>query len=229
MLSHDEARAFYDRFGSKQDWQRFYEEPAIIELIRHGSFAEARAVVEFGCGTGRLAELLLRNHLPDTTTYLALDVSSTMVSLSRDRLARFGSRVRVAQTAGSPRLGEPSESCDRFISTYVLDLLAADDITTLIAEAHRLLSCSGRIGFVGLTHGATPAARLVERLWVAVHRVRPSWVGGCRPVSLGEFVGSEWQVTHQAVVTSFAISSEVVVAQKVPQAAAQDARAAAES
>jgi ubiquinone/menaquinone biosynthesis C-methylase UbiE len=221
-LSHDEARAFYDHFGSKQDWQRFYEGPALVELIRHGSFAEASAVVEFGCGTGRLAELLLQNHLPDSATYLALDISSTMVSLSRNRLARFGNRVRVAQTGGSPLLGEPSASCDRFISSYVVDLLAVDDITTLIAEAHRLLRWSGRIGFVGLTHGATAAARLVEHLWVAVHRIRPSWVGGCRPVSLTDFVGSEWQVTHHGVVTSFAISSEVIVAQKVPRVTARE-------
>ena len=61
----DNVRAFYDRFGGKQDWQRFYEDPALRDLICHGSFDEAHAVVEFGCGTGRLAEHLLRDYLSD--------------------------------------------------------------------------------------------------------------------------------------------------------------------
>ncbi|MGE5248130.1 MAG: class I SAM-dependent methyltransferase, partial [Verrucomicrobiota bacterium] len=80
-LSHEEARAFYDRFGAKQDWQRFYEDRAIADLIAHASFGKAGAVLEFGSGTGRLAETLLARHLPPTARYLALDVSGTMVSL----------------------------------------------------------------------------------------------------------------------------------------------------
>ena len=35
MLSSDEARAFYDRFGARQDSQAFYEDPATRDLIVH--------------------------------------------------------------------------------------------------------------------------------------------------------------------------------------------------
>lgn len=214
-LTHEQARSFYDRLGSKQDWQRFYEDPAVRVLIRQGDFEQAAAVVEFGCGTGRLAERLLANHLGDRATYLAVDLSATMVSLTRHRLARFGDRVRVVQTDGTPRLAEAAASCDRFISTYVLDLLSADDGRAVIAEAHRLLRGGGRLGLVSLTHATTAPARLVERLWSTVYHAHPSWVGGCRPVSLRESLGSDWLVTHGSVVTSFAITSEVIVAQKV--------------
>ena len=213
-LSHEDARKFYDRFGSKQDWQRFYEDPAIQELIVSAALAEASAVVEFGCGTGRVAEMLLREHLPERAEYLAMDVSATMVALAQQRLSPFGSRVRVMQTDGTPRLREPSVSCDRFISTYVLDLLSTDDIRGVLGEAHRLLVPGGRLGVVGLTHGATIPARLVERAWTWAHRWRPTSVGGCRPISVVQFMGSEWQVLHRAVVTSYAISSEVAAARK---------------
>jgi hypothetical protein len=50
-LSHHEAKAFYDRFGARQDGQAFYEDGALQELVRHARFAHAREVVEFGCGT----------------------------------------------------------------------------------------------------------------------------------------------------------------------------------
>ena len=53
MLSRQEARAVYDRIGAWQDTQAFYEGPALDALIAHGSFEDARAVFEVGCGTGR--------------------------------------------------------------------------------------------------------------------------------------------------------------------------------
>ena len=33
MLSRDEAKAFYDRFGAKQDSQGFYEDRALEDLV----------------------------------------------------------------------------------------------------------------------------------------------------------------------------------------------------
>ncbi len=45
----------YDRFGRRQDPQGWYEDAALERLIALGRLAEARAVCEFGCGTGRLA------------------------------------------------------------------------------------------------------------------------------------------------------------------------------
>jgi ubiquinone/menaquinone biosynthesis C-methylase UbiE len=217
-LSHDEARSFYDRLGAKQDWQRFFEDPATNDLVKALGLSGAQSVLEFGCGTGRLAEWLLTQHLPHTAKYVAIDISSTMVALSRRRLLRFGSRVTVLQSAGEMTLEVESGTCDRFISTYVLDLLSQADIAALLAEAHRVLSSGGLLGLVSLTHGSTPMSHLIERAWVGVHSFRPSWVGGCRPVELVEFVeGSMWQVQHRRTITRFGIASEVVVAKKVPE------------
>ena len=94
-LSHVEARAFYDWFGAKQDSQRFYEDQAVADLIIHADFDQARAVYEFGCGTGRLAKRLLSSYLPPDCRYQAVDISATMVRLAQERLARWSERVRV--------------------------------------------------------------------------------------------------------------------------------------
>ena len=51
MLSRDEAKAFYDRFGAKQDSQGFYEDRALEDLMEHVDVDEAEAGFEFGCGT----------------------------------------------------------------------------------------------------------------------------------------------------------------------------------
>ena len=41
MLNREQVRSFYDRFGKNQDWQRFYEGPAIRDLLAHGAFEKA--------------------------------------------------------------------------------------------------------------------------------------------------------------------------------------------
>ena len=62
VLTHEQAQAFYNRMGAKQDWQAFYEAKATRDLIAHASFETAQAVFEFGCGTGAFAEMLSEAH-----------------------------------------------------------------------------------------------------------------------------------------------------------------------
>jgi ubiquinone/menaquinone biosynthesis C-methylase UbiE len=223
MLSHDRARSFYDRLGTWQDWQQFFEDPATNDLVKALDLPSAQSVLEFGCGTGRLAESLLTRQLPRTGIYIAIDISSTMVALARSRLMRFGPRVRVLQSAGEMKLEVEPGKYDRFISTYVFDLLSEADIATLLAEAHRVLSLGGLLGLVSLTHGSTLMSRVIERMWVGAHSLNPSLVGGCRPVELLDFIeGSTWRIRHRRTVTRFGISSEAVVAERLSESRAHE-------
>ncbi len=45
-LTSGQARRFYDRFGRAQDLQAFYEDRATGDLLAHGRFDDARAVLE---------------------------------------------------------------------------------------------------------------------------------------------------------------------------------------
>lgn len=214
-LSREQARAFYDRFGSKQDLQRFYEDPAVRVLQAHGEFGQARAVVELGCGTGRLARELLERRLGPGATYLGLDISSTMVGLARTKLAPWASRARVLQTDGTPAVPLRDGTCDRFLGIYVLDLLSPEDARAVVAEAHRVLDPQGRLCLASLTFGQGAFSRAISRLWTTVHRVRPQLVGGCRPIRLLDYLGDGWHVLHREVVCAFGLCGEVVVAEPV--------------
>ena len=215
VLSHQQAQAFYNWMGAKQDWQAFYEAKATHDLVAHAAFETAQAVFEFGCGTGAFAELLLAAHLPREARYLAVDSSTTMTRLAQARLARFGQRVEVWQTDGSLRFEAASGSSDRFASTYVADLLSTSDIAALLSEAHRLLVPEGRLCLVSLTHGMSRVSRLITGGWARVHRLMPTLVGGCRPLSLQTFLpASHWQLVYHHVVTTFGIPSEILVAKR---------------
>jgi ubiquinone/menaquinone biosynthesis C-methylase UbiE len=217
MLSREQVRSFYNRFGAKQDWQRFYEGPAIRILLAHGGFEKANAVFELGCGTGRFADELLASYLPESAIYLCLDLSSTMVTLARNRLAKFGERVDVRLTDGSLKLPLPDLKFDRFVSNYVLDLLPPEDIEAVMEEAHRVLEPEGRLCLISLTYGNTLASQVVIWLWRRIFGFHPSLVGGCRPVKLLDFISEKrWQVVHHNSVITFGIPSEVIVARKSP-------------
>jgi ubiquinone/menaquinone biosynthesis C-methylase UbiE len=212
-LSRREAKAFYDRFGRRQDWQAFYEDPAVDDMIGHACFETARAVCEFGCGTGRLAERLLANRLPESASYLGLDISETMVRLAERRVARWDGRARVHLTSGVPRIPAGDGSFDRLVSTYVLDLLSEQDIRDFLVDAHRALVPQGLLCLVVLTAGRTFLSKAVTALWTSIYARRPALLGGCRPIELRDYlVEALWQVRHRAVVHSFGMSSEIVVA-----------------
>ncbi len=214
MLSHQEARRFYDRIGSLQDSQAFYEDRAVRVLLRHADFASAQAVFEFGCGTGRFARRLLDGRLPPTARYLGVDVSPVMVELARERLAPFGSYAEVVLTDGGPPADEPADSCDRFVSCYVLDLLAEPEIRGVLQEARRMLRPGGLLCLVSLSTGVGPLSRAVSQTLSWLHSLRPALVGGCRPLDLLPFIDSaDWKVRHHAKVVAFGITSEAVLAE----------------
>ncbi len=214
-LSHEEARSFYDGFGKRQDAQAFYEDKAVSRLLANVDLAHASAVFEFGCGTGRFAREILSNHLPDDARYTGIDISSTMVSLARERTADFGERAQIRQSDGSSDFDIGAASVDRVLSTYVLDLLAEDEIEAVIEEARRVLMPGGLLGLVSLTHGFTLVSSIVMAGWAAVHYLSPSLVGGCRSVDVARLVEEpHWHVRHSERISAFGIPSEIVVAEK---------------
>lgn len=213
LLSHSEARAVYDRIGWRQDTQAFYEDPALDVLVAHGDFGSAASILEMGCGTGRLAERLLRDHCPPSARYVGLDLSPRMVEIARDRLRPFEERAEVVQTDGRLETDRPSGSHDRVLATYLLDLLSTDDIRTFLNEAHRLLRDHGRLCLTGLTHGKSLLGRMVSASWARVHALRPEWVGGCRPLHLRPLVeAGPWIILHREVVRAWGVPSEILIA-----------------
>jgi ubiquinone/menaquinone biosynthesis C-methylase UbiE len=102
FLSHGQAERFYDRFGAKPDTQSFYELPVLRDLAKHLDLKTCRAVVEFGCGTGRFAVELLETSLPSQATYLGMDVSRVMVALRTGALPDTGGEPKSENPTGRP-------------------------------------------------------------------------------------------------------------------------------
>jgi SAM-dependent methyltransferase len=212
-LTPEEAKAYYNRFGAKQDSQAFYEDSAIKTLVANSHFDRATSVFEFGSGTGRFAQELLTDYLSPNATYRGVDISTTMVQLAKERLRPFGPRATVTQIADESGLPPLDNSIDRFVSTYVFDLLPEASIQNVIAAAWGALRRDGLLCLVSITRGPTPVSRIVMGIWQWIFSQRPSLVGGCRPTQLTELLPErQWQLRFQTTVVAWGIASEVVVA-----------------
>ncbi|HEV2319777.1 MAG TPA: class I SAM-dependent methyltransferase [Verrucomicrobiae bacterium] len=212
VLTVMEARAFYDRFGRKQDTQGFYEDPALNDLVARANLSEARNVFEFGCGTGKLAARILAERLPSTSSYLGCDLSPVMVRLSEKRLGIHGPRAKAILTDGAVHFPLSDHSADCVLSTYVLELLSDQDIRHFFDEAFRVLRPGGKLCLASLTEGTTIPSRFVSRLWRLAFHIRPSWVGGCRPIRLEPYLApARWEVAYRKVLAPFGVPSEVLV------------------
>jgi Methyltransferase domain. len=154
LLSRPELKAHYDRVGAWQDTQAFYEAPALDALISAGAFHGAASVIEVGCGTGRLAERLLRTHCPPHARYEGYDLSETMVQVARSRLASFEDRATVRQTDGRLTFDRPDGGHDRVVATYLLDLLSREEAQNVSGGG----ASSPAAGRTALPGGAHPGA-----------------------------------------------------------------------
>jgi ubiquinone/menaquinone biosynthesis C-methylase UbiE len=213
-LTQSQVVKFYDSLGAKQDKQNYYEDIALAELLKHARFATAQTVVELGCGTGRFANQLLGRYLPDEAAYWGCDVSTTMIELSRHRLACYGNRATLWKSSGDIPLPLAAESADRFVSNYVLDILSYAEIQAVIHEAKRILQKDGLLCLTGLTNGQGWFSRLWTAFWNVRFRLNPKWVGGCRPVEVRGFLDADWEIEHDHIAVARGISSEVIVARK---------------
>jgi selT/selW/selH-like putative selenoprotein len=211
-LGPDDAKRFYDWFGACQDAQ-LYERPALKYLAAHADFEHASAIVELGCGTGRFAQSLFRNHLPDNATYVGIDISTTMAGIAQRRLARWSERATVRQVDGRAGLPYEDDTFDRFVATYVLDLLPQSAIHRVLSEARRVLRPNGKLCIVNSTESATPISRIVASVWKRIYAFSPHLVGGCRPLRVSTLLKKHaWNIEHARVVCSLGICSEIVIA-----------------
>jgi ubiquinone/menaquinone biosynthesis C-methylase UbiE len=211
-LTVEQARAFYDRFGKRQDARWISEDHATSTLADRLQLADAHMVVELGCGTGRFARALLDERLPADCRYLGLDVSSTMIGLAQARLQPLGDRAEARQTDGSVHLPVGDATTDRLIANYVLDLLSDEDIGRFLEEAARVLRPGGLLGITSLTCGEGRLARVITGLWQRVFAWNPALLGGCRPIQLRTRLPAALRLEHAERIERFGVASEVLVA-----------------
>jgi SAM-dependent methyltransferase len=137
----------------KKAWSfdHLYDEEHVVQrLLRPGLFRrrefalavvrsyEAPRVLDVGCGSGRIGELVLDAGARD---YVGVDFSEPMLGLARERLARFGDRVSLVQ--GDFREAPLEAPFDVVLALGLFDYQA--DPESFAVRMHELLAAGGSV------------------------------------------------------------------------------------
>jgi trans-aconitate 2-methyltransferase len=149
---HEWDASSYDRVADPQTrWGS--------DVLERLELSGAETVLDAGCGTGWVTELLL-DRLPEGQV-VALDHSTAMLEVARDRLARFGPRLRTLEAdllALTPAILGGWAPVDAVLSTATLHWVLDHDrlfevLASVMAPGAQLVAQCGAAGNI---------ARLIE-------------------------------------------------------------------
>jgi ubiquinone/menaquinone biosynthesis C-methylase UbiE len=122
-------------------------------------------VLEFGCGTGTTAII----HAPFVRHIRAIDISSKMLEIARDKAAAGGIKNVIFEQSSIDELSADNASYDAVMGHSILHLL--DDKESAIASVHRMLKPGGVfITSTACLGGTMPALRVMLRVILPVGR-----------------------------------------------------------
>lgn len=216
---------FYDAVGGilmNDVYHNTFEAMAMKDMLAHCDLGAAENVLEIGPGSGFLADLMLET-FPDVR-YTGVDLSETLKTKAAERLAKHvkSGRAELLLVKDSFEfLNTLKEPVDRYVFTYVLDLLPSEDITRFVQLLQEKLRhhSNAKVCVANLTYGYTPLSRIVTNLWQLIYRtLGGAAVGGCRPFQILDYFPQRqgqgqggWRVEYVNRVVSTGLPSEVAV------------------
>lgn len=209
-ISSEDARCFYDRLGAWHDFGQSFERKAKDSGLDRLDLLPGQRVLNVGVGTGKEQAAIQEQILPGGVA-VGIDLSRTMLNISRQRVPSPGGQSLCE--ADARRLPFPDHSFDRVFSSYVLDLIPAADLRSILSQIRRTLKVDGRFVNVSLTEGVSLGSRALVGAWKAFYRLSPFWLGGCRPVRLTyPLLQAGFDDIERQVIVQMGMPSEVIVA-----------------
>lgn len=215
-------RPLYDRIMG--DFEHRSNRAAMQGPLDHG----VRSIVDVGCGTGHLLGLVAGRYRNTATSLLAVDLSQNMLDRSRNSLLRTERLFPFVsfQRADCRSLPLKDATCDLYVSSYLFDMLPADELSDALAEMQRVLKPGGQALLLTMTLELDgmpwlfgQGARAMNALynfgyrngrWNAIWKTLFSgYAPHCRPIDLGARIRDfpELHVEHSALsrVTLFPV------------------------
>jgi ubiquinone/menaquinone biosynthesis C-methylase UbiE len=203
-ITRNEARTIYNRLGRQLDRAARFESHAKDSGMRLLQPRVGEHILHIGLGTGR-EHAQLQQHVGATGMVIGVDLSRTMLNLSRERVATPYYEADIAH------LPFRRASFDALFSAYVLDLLPTAELPTILQGFRMLLKPTGRLVLIGLTEGISLASKLFVGGWKLAYRLNPQRMGGCRPLQLAPLLANAGFAVERHTIVQRGFPSEILV------------------
>lgn len=211
----NQMRIYFNCFGGLLALPNLLDTPIYFQLMHAGEFEKAQDVIELGSGRGYLAALMLSRYPSVIGRVVLTDVSDALIKRLRKRF-RASHWVEIYQVVSDPPFPYETNSFDRFVSCFVLEMMDKVAQERYLREAHRLLREDGLLCAMVVTAGITPFSRLVMGLGQLLVWVSPWLALGARYTNIIPLLAEKyWQVIENRTVVSMGCTTQIIVARKV--------------
>ncbi len=210
MLPQDQVVKIYNRIAYFYDaWAYLTESRARKRALELADIHNGQRVLEVAVGTGLAFYEIVK--LNSEGVNVGIDISAGMLKKASLRLAALSGDNFVLKHGDALNIGEPPESFDLLLNSYMFDLMSAEDMDRVLKQFRGVLKPGGKLVLVNMTKGRTLVSRIYDRLY----QLSPRLMGGCRGVQLSNKLAAHgFRVVHREYWQQLLFPSEVILAYK---------------
>jgi ubiquinone/menaquinone biosynthesis C-methylase UbiE len=209
-ISQSEIPQVYDSLSKTYDiWGKLAETKARNRAIEFADIDDGQKILEVAVGTG-LAFYEIVNKNPNGTN-TGIDISQGMLNKAKKRLLSLSGANYQLKIGNAFNIEEETEHFDLLVNSYMFDLIAFDEMDSVLTEFKRVLKKDGKLILVNMTTGET----FGSGIYSLIYRLSPRAFGGCRGVRLSEKLQQNgFQVQTREYHQQLLFPSEVILARK---------------
>ena len=180
-VSQKDVAGVYDALSPMYNlWGRLTESRARDRAIDLADIKDGQDVLEVAVGTGMAFHEIVKKN--PTGRNVGIDLSEGMLTKARKRLQKLRVANYELKTGSALRLEEQDASFDLLMNNYMFDLMAFEEMDTVLQEFKRVLRTGGKLVLVNMTAGE----KFGTDIYTWIYRISPKLMGGCRGVQLSE-------------------------------------------
>ena len=209
-VPQSEIPGAYDSLSKSYDiWGKLAETRARDRAIELADIEDGQNILEVAVGTGLgFYEIVQRN--PNGTN-IGVDISPGMLRKAEKRLGKLTAANYELKIGNAFNLEEETECVDLLVNNYMFDLIAFDDMDTILEEFKRVLKKGGKLILVNMTEGES----LGSNIYRLLYRISPKSFGGCRGVKLSDRLEKHgFEIKSREYYQQLWFPSEVILACK---------------
>ncbi len=209
-VSQDKIGSVYEKIAPVYDiWGKLTESHARNKALELAEIKNGQTILEVAVGTGlAFYDIVKRN--PNGTN-IGIDLSPVMLDKAKKRVSQLAKAAYSLEVGTAFDLRVERESVDILVNNYMFDLIAFEDMSTILKEFKMVLKKDGRLILVNMTEGE----RFGSKLYDMVYNISPKTMGGCRGVKLSDKLQQYgFRIASREYIQQMLFPSEVILAYK---------------